>query len=73
MPTFICSFSDGEQTCMTVHCAKGLDVVRGVRLARYAYESRMGKKPPGMVKATFVSSDDGSVLARYAPDDLNSH
>jgi hypothetical protein len=52
MPTFVCNFSDGEQTRMTVHCGEGrevvsgdikLDMPRGVKLARYAYESRKGK------------------------------
>jgi len=71
MPTFVCNFVDGEQTRMTVHCAKGLDVARGVKLARYAYESRKGRMPPAIRDATFISSDDGIVLASYASDDLN--
>ena len=71
--TFVCNFSDGEQTRMTVHCGKGLDVARGVKLARYAYESRKGKTPPAMRDATFVSSDDGITLMRYSAQKLNSH
>jgi hypothetical protein len=72
-PTFVCNFSDGEQTRMTVHCGKGLDVARGVKLARYAYESRKGKTPPAMRDATFVSSDDGITLMLYSAQELNSH
>jgi hypothetical protein len=70
MPTFICNFTDSEQTRMTVHCRKGLDVARGVRLARYAYESRKGKTPPAMLGATFVSSDGHRMLISYRADEL---
>jgi hypothetical protein len=70
MPTFICNFSDGEQTRMTVHYGKGLDMARGVKLARYAYESRMGRTSPAMLSATFVSSDDGRTLMSYTGDEL---
>jgi predicted lipoprotein with Yx(FWY)xxD motif len=69
MPTFVCIFSDGEQTRMTVWCRNGLDVARGVKLARYAYESRKGKTPPPMTSATFVSSD-GATLTKYDADEL---
>jgi hypothetical protein len=72
-PTFICNFADGEQTRMTVHCPKGLDIVRGVKLARYAYESRTGKTPPAMLGATFVSSDDGQSLMAYGADELATY
>jgi hypothetical protein len=68
-PTFICNFSDGEQTRMTVWCRDGLDVARGVRLARYAYESRREKTPPPMTSATFVSND-GAMLTKYDADEL---
>jgi hypothetical protein len=70
MPTFVCNFSDGEQTRMTVWCRNGLDVARGVKLARYAYESRKGKTPPPMTSATFVSSDDGATLTKYDAGEL---
>jgi hypothetical protein len=69
MPTFVCDFADGEQTRMTVNCHKGLDVARGVKLARYAYESRTGKTPPLMLGATFVSSA-GVALMSYTADEL---
>jgi glucose dehydrogenase len=72
-PTFVCNFSDGEQTRMTVWCGNGLDVARGVKLARYAYESRRkGKTPPPMTSATFVSARDGDWQSMTA-DELESH
>jgi hypothetical protein len=72
-PTFVCNFSDGEQTRITVWCGNGLDVARGVKLARYAYESRRkGKTPPPMTSATFVSARDGAMLAKYDADELES-
>jgi hypothetical protein len=70
MPTFVCNFSDGQQTRMTIWCRNGLDVARGVKLAHYAYESRMGKMPPAMTSATFVSSDDGATLMMCTADEL---
>jgi hypothetical protein len=69
-PTFICNFVDGQKTRMTVHCEKGLDVARGVKLARYAYESRTGKKPPEIVSGQFVSTE-GEKLMAYIGDELN--
>jgi len=69
MPIFVCKFGDGERTRMTVHCPNGLDVARGVRLARYAYESRKQKAPPAMLSATFISWD-GIKLMSYTDDEL---
>ena len=69
MPTFVCDFADGEQTRMTVWCKKGLDVTRGVKLARYAYESRKRQAPPAMLGATFISSA-GLTLMSYTADEL---
>jgi hypothetical protein len=68
--TFVCKFADGERTRMTVHCPKGLDVARGVKLARYAYESRKQKAPPAMLGATFISGDNGKKLMSYTADEL---
>jgi hypothetical protein len=68
MPVFVCNFSDGEQTRMTVWCRDGLDVARGVKLARYAYESRKGKTPPAMTSATFVSWDGATLMACTADE-----
>jgi hypothetical protein len=67
---FICNFSNGEQTRMTVHCRKGLDIGCGVRLARYAYESRKGQAPPAMLGATFVSGDGHTTLMLYDAAEL---
>jgi hypothetical protein len=69
MPTFVCKFADGEKTRMTVHCPNGLDVVRGVKLARYAYESRKQKAPPAILGATFFTWD-GIKLMSYTADEL---
>ena len=66
---FICNFIDGQKTRMTVHCGKGLDWARGVKLARYAYESRNGKRPPGIASGQFVSIE-GKKLMRYTGDEL---
>jgi hypothetical protein len=68
-PIFICNFSDGEQTRMTVWCRDGLNMARAIKLARYAYESRMKKTPPRMTSATFISSD-GEMLSEYNADEL---
>jgi len=71
-PTFVCNFTDGEQTRMTVWCGDGLDMVRGVKLARYAYESRRGKAPPIIASATFVSPSDGVTLAEYGANEFSN-
>ena len=68
-PIFICNFMDGQKTRMTVHCGKGLDVARGVKLARSAYESRNGKRQPEIVSGQFVSSE-GEKLMTYTGDEL---
>jgi hypothetical protein len=67
--TFVCNFSDGEQTCMSVYCRNGPDLARGLKLARYAYESRKGTTPPRIASASFVSRDDKTV-ATYAADEV---
>ena len=67
---FICNFVDGQKTRMTVNCEKGLDVARGVKLAHYAYQSRMRKRPPEIVSAEFVS-DEGKKLMTYTGKELN--
>ena len=51
-PAFVAVFADGETTRMTVFQAgKTLNLSRGVRLARAAYESRTKKTPPPIVEA----------------------
>jgi|EndMetStandDraft_8_1072994.scaffolds.fasta_scaffold05992_9 hypothetical protein len=67
--TFICNFSDGEQTCMSVYGRNGPDLARGLKLARYAYESRKGTTPPTIASASFVSRD-GKTVATYAADEV---
>jgi hypothetical protein len=68
-PSFIAMFADGQQTRMTVHTRLDqLDVGRGIRLARYAYESRTGHKAPEMTSARFES--EGVTLATYSAEDL---
>jgi hypothetical protein len=75
-PTFVATFSDGEITQMTTHCADGkLDLGRGVRLSRAAYESRKKKPPPPMIAGHFEmppNSNGGAavILQTYAPDDF---
>ena len=67
--TFICNFSDGEQTRMSVYCHNGPDLERGLKLARYAYESRKGTTAPTIASASFVSRD-GKTVATYAGNEL---
>lgn len=62
-PTFIARFADGETTRMTVATPlDALDVRRGVKLARQAYESRCKRAPPAITEARF---ENGEVLATY--------
>jgi hypothetical protein len=69
-PTFIAEFADGEVTKMTTFSSiKKLDVERGIRLAKHAYEQRTGKEPPAMVAARF--EQDGQLLASYSAVDLD--
>jgi hypothetical protein len=77
-PTFCAKFADSTETRMTVWHDEGrasLDLKRGVRLSRYAYETRMHNKErrngfdgppvavPPIVSAHF--ENDGVVLAEY--------
>jgi hypothetical protein len=71
-PTFLATFIDGTTTRMTVwqDPARGsLDLSRGVRLARHAYQSRMKRKPPPIVGAQYVDGDE--VLQRYSKEQLS--
>jgi hypothetical protein len=62
-PAFIARFVDGIETRMTVATRlDALDVGRGVKLARQAYESRCKRAPPAIVEARF---ENGKVLATY--------
>jgi hypothetical protein len=68
-PTFVATFADGEVTRMTVFTAPDdLDVERGKKLARYAYESRTKKTPPAFLKAHFEQA--GKVFKVYSAVEL---
>jgi hypothetical protein len=70
-PTFIAVFADGETTRMTTfQKTKALDLGRGVRLARAAYESRTGQKSPLIVEARYER--DGEVLESYGREQLDA-
>jgi hypothetical protein len=69
-PTFAATFADGQITRMSVNTeVDRLDVGRGVRLARAAYESRMKKEPPAISAAHF-EQQNGDVLQNYDADEL---
>lgn len=69
-PTFVATFADGEVTRMTTfQSGKTLDLGRGVRLARAAYDSRMKKKSPPIVRAHYER--DGETLASYEREQLD--
>ena len=70
-PAFVAVFADGETTRMTVFQAgKTLNLSRGVRLARAAYESRTKKTPPPIVEARYER--DGEVLESYEREQLDA-
>ncbi len=61
---FVAGFENGIVTRMTVHKPRGkLDMARGVRLARAAYESRMKEAPPVITSAHYER--DGEILESY--------
>jgi hypothetical protein len=68
-PTFVATFADDEVTRMTTfQSGKTLNFVRGVRLARVAYASRMKRKPSPIVEAHYEREGQGprDVHARAA-------
>jgi len=71
-PTFVATFADGAVTRMSVYAedATAPDLERAKTLARYAYRSRTGKRPPAFIKAHFEQVD-GTVLASYSAIELN--
>jgi hypothetical protein len=70
-PTFVAIFADGETTRMTVfQPGKTLDLGRGVRLARAAYESRTKQKSPPIIKAHYER--DGEILESYEREQLDA-
>jgi len=70
-PTFVCEFSDGQVTRMSTFTSlTKLDLERGLRLSRAAYEARARRfhrslppVPPPIVCARF--EQDGKTLAAY--------
>jgi hypothetical protein len=68
-PTFVCKFSDGQVTVMTVYgTPQKPDLARGIKLARFAYESRCKKQPPAITSAHFESN--GTTLVEYDAAEL---
>jgi hypothetical protein len=71
-PTFVAVFENGETTRMSTYTSlANLDLGRGLRLSRAAYEARARRRfggslhpvPPPIVRAHF--EQDGNVLATY--------
>jgi hypothetical protein len=71
-PTFVATFDDGEVTRMTVHQGLDngrLDVGRGVRLAQWAYRSRMGLQcdppadTPAIIEARYEARNENGEAA----------
>jgi hypothetical protein len=70
-PIFVATFADEVCTRMSIYCTPGdLDLGRGKRLARYAYESRTSKPAPSFTKAHFEDTN-GQVLMSYSAIELN--
>jgi hypothetical protein len=73
-PTFVAEFENGDSvvvTRMTVHMPGGkLNMARGVRLARAAYESRTKKPPPAIISAHYES--DGEIIETYTRELLDA-
>src|SRR5262249_27992234 len=69
--TFVATFLDGEVTRMSVFTSlKKLDMARGVRLARVAYESRMRQAAPPIVEARFERN--GEIVEHYTREQLDA-
>ena len=70
-PVFVAIFVGGETTRMTVfQSGKTLNLVRGVRLARAAYESRTKQKSPPIIEARYER--DGEMLKTYRREQLGA-
>ena len=69
-PIFVATLADKVCTRMSINCPNDLDLGRGKRLARYAYESRTSKPAPSFTKAHFEDTT-GQVLRAYSAIDLN--
>jgi hypothetical protein len=65
----VCKFADGEVTRMTTFSPGGkLNLPRGIKLACYAYESRMKCKPPTIIEASFELH--GKTVKTYTREQL---
>jgi hypothetical protein len=69
-PVFVATFADEVCTRMSIYCPDDLDLERGKRLARYAYESRTGKPAVSFTKAHFEDTN-GKVLMAYSAIELD--
>jgi len=72
-PTFVCEFSDGTVTRMTTHCPKGLDLARGIKLSRDAYECRRKKPAPAILGGRFEDAVSGALLQTYDAAAIEAH
>jgi hypothetical protein len=72
-PTFVAQFADGVTTRMTCHCTLDhLDLARGMKLSRAAYESRTRNSPPAIVKARFVKPFSDETIKSYGRAELEA-
>ena len=69
-PIFVATLADKVCTRMSIYCPDDLDLERGKRLARCAYESRTGKPAVSFTKAHFEDTD-GQVLMSYSAIELH--
>lgn len=71
-PTFIAHFADSVVTRMSCYEAnQKFDLARGINLARAACSSRTRRKPPPILKASFITANEGDVLAEFDAEQLN--
>jgi hypothetical protein len=72
-PTFVVRFADGVTTRMTCNCEDHhLDLARGIKLSRAAYESRIKKSPPAIVEARFVEPFSDDEIEIYSRAELEA-
>jgi hypothetical protein len=72
-PVFVATFGSGDGvvvTRMTTFIPGKLDLARGARLARAAYESRKKQPAPAITTAHFER--DGEVLETYTREELET-
>ena len=70
-PTFVATFADGEVTRMSVFTSpKKLDMARGARLARAAYETRKKQVAPPIIEAHYERNDE--VVEHYTREQLDA-